>query len=243
MAKWQLKYRVDWDATDGRNGGAQQTVWEMLMEMERFNGKAKAEEQGAVVLVSDLAKAFERVSLPVVWAWATHFNIPRKILRVLGGYFEHQRRVQFEDGHLVRVQVELLTSTVLQDALSEVTKMHPPLKLRVSVDGITALLKGRNKEMVEMADKVLRKLKKEVEENGLKLSVTENGKEGKSKMVTSRRYVEENLWECSFQKRVVMAESVEKLGVDLRTQTKQLGAKEKAREKSDLPENTFWGSE
>ena len=28
MAKWQLKYRADWDATDGRNGGGQQTVWE-----------------------------------------------------------------------------------------------------------------------------------------------------------------------------------------------------------------------
>ena len=40
-AKWQLKYRVDWDATDGRNGGAQQTVWEILMEMEGFDGKAK----------------------------------------------------------------------------------------------------------------------------------------------------------------------------------------------------------
>ena len=36
MAKWQQKYRVDWDAIDGRNGGAQQTVWEILLEMERF---------------------------------------------------------------------------------------------------------------------------------------------------------------------------------------------------------------
>ena len=33
VTKWQLKYRVEWDATDGRNGGAQQTVWEILMEM------------------------------------------------------------------------------------------------------------------------------------------------------------------------------------------------------------------
>ena len=31
VAKWQQKYRVDWDATDGRNGGAQQTLWEILM--------------------------------------------------------------------------------------------------------------------------------------------------------------------------------------------------------------------
>ena len=96
VAKWQQKYRVEWDATDGRSGGAQRTVWVVLMEMERFNVRSKAEDQGAVALVLDLAKAFERVSLPVVWAWTTNFCFPRKILRVLCGYFEHQRRVQFE---------------------------------------------------------------------------------------------------------------------------------------------------
>ena len=65
--------------------------WEILIDMERFNGKAKEEDQGAVAL--DLAKAFKRVSLLVVWAWATHFSFPRKILRVLCGSFRHQRRV------------------------------------------------------------------------------------------------------------------------------------------------------
>ena len=55
------------------------------MEMERFDGKAKEGEKVAVALVLDLAKAFERVSLPVVWAWATHFSFPRKIMRVLCG--------------------------------------------------------------------------------------------------------------------------------------------------------------
>ena len=53
-------------------------------------------KQGAIALALDLAKAVERVSLPVVWAWATHFNIPRIILRVLCGYFERQPREQFE---------------------------------------------------------------------------------------------------------------------------------------------------
>ena len=48
------------------------------MEMERFNGKAKAEDQGAVALVLDLAKVFERVS---------GLGFPGKILRVLCGYF------------------------------------------------------------------------------------------------------------------------------------------------------------
>ena len=82
VAKWQQKYLVDLDATDGRNGGAQRTVWEVLMETKRFNGKAKAEDQGAVVLVLNLARAFERVSLLVVWAWTTHFSFPRRIFRV-----------------------------------------------------------------------------------------------------------------------------------------------------------------
>ena len=130
VAKWQQKDRVDWDATDGRNGGAQRTVWEVLMEMERFNGRAKAEDRGAVALVLDLAKAFERVSLLVVWAWATHFSFPRKVLRVLCGCFKHQRRVQFEGCVSEPLQTItvilpgskwscLLLRNVLQDALSE----------------------------------------------------------------------------------------------------------------------------
>ena len=47
VAKWRQKCRVDWDATDGRIGGTQQTVWGILLEMERFDGKAKEEDQGA----------------------------------------------------------------------------------------------------------------------------------------------------------------------------------------------------
>ena len=84
-AKCQQKYRVDWDALDGRNGGAQQTVWEILLEMERFKYRAGDEDLGAVALVLDLTKALERVSLPVLLAWATHFTFPRKILRVVCG--------------------------------------------------------------------------------------------------------------------------------------------------------------
>ena len=92
------KYRVDWDATDGRNGGARRTVWEVLMDMERFNGKAKAEGR-------DLAKAFEQVSLPVVWAWATHFSFPRKIL---GCPAEPLTTISY---HFAWVKVELLAFT------------------------------------------------------------------------------------------------------------------------------------
>ena len=63
----------------------------------------------------------------------------------------------------------------------------------------------------------------------MKLSITEKGKEGKSKMIASCGYLEEKLRECSTEEGVTMADSVETLGVDLRTIVKRLGAKEKAR--------------
>ena len=139
------------------------------MDMERFDGKAKEDHQGALVLVLDLAKAFERVSLPVVWAWATHFSFPRKILRVLCGYFEHQRRVQFEGcvAESLRTIAAILPGSmwsclllrvVLQDALGEVTNIYPPFKLRGFADDITALLMGKNREVAEMARKVMKNL-------------------------------------------------------------------------------------
>ena len=67
-----------------------------LLEMERFVCLAEEEDQGASTLVLDSAKAFERVSLPVVWTYATHFDFSSPVLRVLRGYFGHQRRFQFE---------------------------------------------------------------------------------------------------------------------------------------------------
>ena len=82
VARWQQKYRVDWDATDGRIGGARQTVWEILLETERFSGKSKEEDQGALASVLDLAKAFEWVSLPMV-GLGDDFQLPKSAVRVL----------------------------------------------------------------------------------------------------------------------------------------------------------------
>ena len=44
--------------------------------MESFYYRASESDPGAIALVLDLADAFEHVSLPIVWAWATHFNFP-----------------------------------------------------------------------------------------------------------------------------------------------------------------------
>ena len=122
-------------------------------------GKAKEEDPGAVALVLDLAKPFERVRLCGL-GLGDAFQFPKEDL--LCGYFEHQRLVQFEGCVADPLQTMsailpgskwscLLLRIVLQDALSEVTKVYPSLKLRVFVHDITALVKGRNQEVAEMA--------------------------------------------------------------------------------------------
>ena len=82
-----------------------------------------------------------------------------------------------------------------------------------------------------MAKTVMKMLKEEVEKKGLKLSVTENSKEGKSKMIASCGFLENELHQFRRVGGVTLAGSVETPGVDLRTRVKRLGAKEKARRK------------
>ena len=57
----------------------------------------------------------------------------------------------------------------------------------------------------------------------------ENGKEGKSKIVASCVFLENGLRQFSREEWMTLADSVETLGVDLRTKGKRLGATEKAR--------------
>ena len=63
------------------------------------------------------------------------------------------------------------------------------------------------------------------------MSVTENGREGKRKMIASCGFLEDELRQCSKEEGVTMADSVETLGVDLRTRVKNVGVKENARRK------------
>ena len=202
--------------SEGRNGGAERTAWEMLLETERIDDKASDMDQGAITLVLDSAEAFERVSLAVVWASATHFNFPRKMLRVLCGYFEHQRRVQFEGcvAEPLQTITDILLGSkwscwllrfVLQDASSEVVKVYPPLKLMVFVVDTTAFMEGRNIEMAGIAQKVPRAMRKDMRLSGREVYSKREG--------------------------VGLPTSVETPGVDLRTRTQRPGAKEKARRK------------
>ena len=51
-------------------------------------------------------------------------------------------------------------------------------------------MNGKHRDIAEMAKKVVKKRKEEVQKKGLKMSATENGKEGQSKMIASCGFLE-----------------------------------------------------
>ena len=58
----------------------------------------------------------------------------------------------------------MLLPNVLQDALSGVEEVYPTMKLKVCVFYITTALEGRNKELPDIAENVLRAMRLEVDE-------------------------------------------------------------------------------
>ena len=59
------------------------------------------------------------------------------------------------------------------------------------MDDITAIMEGRKKELAGTAETVLTSKRREVEVKGVELSITEGGKEKKSKVIASCTYLEE----------------------------------------------------
>ena len=126
----------------------------------------------------------------MVWAEATHFNFPRKILRVLCRYFEHQRRVQFEmewpaPSHSVARRVQRGYEGV------------SALKVEDFRGRQGALMEGRTRELAGIA------------EDRLQLSITGGGKQGTSKVVASCSCLKEKFQECRKKDGVGLATSVE----------------------------------
>ena len=247
VVKWQQKYRVDWDATDGRNGGAQRTVWEEINGNGEIRWKSKSRGSRRCGFGAGPCEGIRASQPSCGLGLGDAFLLPKKDLagavrsfrapgasavrRMCGGAAPDHH------GHLARVQVELFAFAYCSCDERSHKKIFPSLKLGLFVDAITTLVKGRNKDVAEMAKKkVMKKLKEEVETKGLKLSVTEKGKEGKNKMIASCGFLEKELSQFS-QEGVTLADGVETLGVDLRTRVKRLGAKENARRK-----NATWSS-
>ena len=134
---------VDWDATDGRNGGAQPTVWEVLMEMERFNGRAKSRGSRSGGLGSGPGKGLRACQPRCGLGLGDAFQLPKEDI-----------------AGAVRLFRASEASAVRRMRGGAAPDHHGPLA-RVKVE-LTHCLKGRNTDVAEIAQKVMKQLKEEV---------------------------------------------------------------------------------
>ena len=79
--------------------------------------------------------------------------------------------------------------------------------------------------------KVMRKLKEEVEKKGFKLSVTENGKEGQSKMIASCGFLENEISQFMKRRRSDDGRQCGNVGSPLENQSQELGSERKSEKK------------
>ena len=159
------------------------------------------------------------VSLPDVWAETAHFDRFRKILRVLRGYFDHQRAGPVLKGTLrSRSRTSRPSHLVRNGAacvfLGEVVKVYPPWKWKVC--DLTACLRGKKRSARDFGEGLE---KNDENRKNLNMSITEGGMEGNSKVIASCTSLEEMFQECTNKKkrRVGLASSVETLEVVFRT--------------------------
>ena len=111
--------------------------------------------------LTDAEDCCEDVCIVLICGWSVDVSCQHC------GYFETQRRVQFEG--------------CAAEPLRTITVILPGSKWScLLLRNVAALVKGRNKEVAEMAKKVMKKLKEEVERKRLQ-SVSSRKWEGREK--------------------------------------------------------------
>ena len=114
------------------------------MEMEKFKHQAEEKDQGAIALVLDLAKAFRRVSLPVVWAWATSSASQERSCRCYAGTSGTRGSEEGKEG-----KSEMIASSgYLEDELRQCSKAEGV----TMADSVEALETGKINLLEEVSN-------------------------------------------------------------------------------------------
>ena len=87
---------------------------------------------------------------------------------------------------------------------------------------------GKNEEVAKMAQKVMKKLKEEVEETRAENCRSPRMERKENKMTALCRFLEDELRQCSKGGGVTMADSVETLGVGFENESKEFGSRRKS---------------
>ena len=105
MNDWRRETSVECDAPTGKTGEATYTVWEAMLELDTYEAEADPKDPGAVSMLIDLQKAFEKLLLVrSIGTGERRFNPQFCRCVCCMGISRNQRRVVFEGSAAAPVQ-------------------------------------------------------------------------------------------------------------------------------------------
>ena len=111
-------------------------------------------------------------------------------------------------------------SSGIHDALSEVLKVYTLVK-RIRGRHPTSFVGNESRRAIGRCLRCSESLRMRVGKTKLKLSLTEEGREGKSKVIASSKFLESKLWMLCKDEGIEISDFLEYLGMDIRNQTKR----------------------
>ena len=144
VAEWKGRHNVTWDACSKKVCGAERVRWEALVGTETMDLKGAQNSTGATSQVVDLAEAFEKVQLTVVWRWAMYFSFPQRVSSVLCVILRARRAMVENSVSCPMTTITaislgskgsvLLLRIAMQDAMRSVFSVLPVVWIRVYDD-------------------------------------------------------------------------------------------------------------
>ena len=220
--QWKLKCAKAWDWS-GTGSGAEAAAWEALVAHEADDITCTdPESEMEATVIMDLVKAFERVSLKVVWQWAKYYNFPLSVAAMVLQIFHFPRRVIVQGCTSEEVRTAaaivagskysvLLLKMVITWPMDRLLHLFPTISLHTYVDDIKARLRDKQRLLVEKVPELVDAMTGLLEKVGMEASL---GKEGKSQIMVTSTWLRERLVSPAKTRSIPLRTAMVYLGVD-----------------------------
>ncbi|CAK0843011.1 unnamed protein product, partial [Prorocentrum cordatum] len=223
--RWAKKNYRSWDCTS-YGKAAEDAAWEVLLSHEMDDAEEQSEEtQATVTAVLDLVKAFEKVSLHVLWEAGKQLKFNTGVLAVVCSYFAMTRRLIVGDS--VSSETETVTTIIagskfsvcflkmaIQSTVDGLAVERPRARWRMHVGDLCVRLRQQHRHIVTEFGETVDSCFRGFEGLGLKFSV---GSKGKGAVMASTKWARRAVTGPMQERGLPVVKACPYLGVDVVT--------------------------
>ncbi|CAK0804411.1 unnamed protein product, partial [Prorocentrum cordatum] len=225
MVKWAKQNYRSWDCTS-YGQAAEDAAWEVLLSHEMDDADEQSEEtQATITAVLDLVKAFEKVSLHVLWEAGKQLNFNTGVLAVVCSYFAMSRRLIVGDSVSSGTQTVAtivagskfsvrFLKMVIQSTVDGLVVERPRARWRMYVDDLCVRLRQQHQYIVTEFGETIDSCFRGFEKIGLKFSV---GSKGKGAVMASTKWARKAVTGPMRERGLPVVRACPYLGVDIVT--------------------------